>query len=145
MHVSLLLQFVVGSTQKWRRMTGLTASFQITLEFLVCTFLIRKCFWLPDVSAVHDHGFRPHWDFHTKIPDTVSLSTLAMSPPTFMRKFKPVQSTTLNTGETSWMSILQKQSNKYDIYKFWFTLLNIDKNTSHKTDVIKWTYKIKSF
>jgi len=23
MHVSLLLQFVVGSTQKWRRMTGL--------------------------------------------------------------------------------------------------------------------------
>jgi len=26
MHVSLLLQFVVGSTQKWRRMTGLLGS-----------------------------------------------------------------------------------------------------------------------
>jgi len=26
MHFSLLLQFVVGSTQKWRRMTGLYVS-----------------------------------------------------------------------------------------------------------------------
>jgi len=29
MHVSLLLQFVVGSTQKWRRMTGLLRALAI--------------------------------------------------------------------------------------------------------------------